>query len=157
MAYIPGEWLVVCDRCGRQKLASACRKTWDNLFVCSDTCWEPRHPQDFVRNIPNIQRVPTPRPDVNTTQKTTTLASGASKDARSVVVSSAANISRYDSIGISLDGGNQVQWVLVDPAPSGTTIYINQPLWGAASSGNTVYLSYHDNTYSTTEQTATML
>ena len=44
MPYKPGDYLVTCDQCGFQRYASECRMTWDNLFVCEDTCWEPKHP-----------------------------------------------------------------------------------------------------------------
>lgn len=43
-----GDWLYICQRCGRTRYASTIRKEWTGLRVCS-TCWEPRHPQDFVR------------------------------------------------------------------------------------------------------------
>ena len=45
MTYIPGDYKVICDSCGFERLASECRMTWDNWFVCADTCWEPKHPQ----------------------------------------------------------------------------------------------------------------
>ena len=45
MVYKPGDYLVICDQCGFQRYASECRMTWNNLFVCSDTCWEPKHEQ----------------------------------------------------------------------------------------------------------------
>lgn len=44
MGYKAGDYLVICDRCGLQYYASECRMTWDNLFVCADDCWEPKHP-----------------------------------------------------------------------------------------------------------------
>ena len=40
----PGDNLVMCDRCGFRRYASECRFTWDGWFVCSDTCWEDKHP-----------------------------------------------------------------------------------------------------------------
>jgi len=43
MPYKPGDYLVICDQCGFQRYASECRMTWNNLFVCEDTCWEPKH------------------------------------------------------------------------------------------------------------------
>ena len=43
MAYKPGDYKVICDRCGFERYASECRMSWDNLFVCADTCWEPKH------------------------------------------------------------------------------------------------------------------
>jgi len=52
MSYIPrydkGDWIAVCDSCGRYYKASTLRKRWDGLMVCSAD-WETRQPQDFVR------------------------------------------------------------------------------------------------------------
>ena len=45
MSYKPGDYKVICDRCGFARLASDCRMTWDGWFVCADTCWEPKHEQ----------------------------------------------------------------------------------------------------------------
>lgn len=42
--YRSGDYLVICDICGFRKYASECRMQWDNLFVCADTCWSPKHP-----------------------------------------------------------------------------------------------------------------
>jgi hypothetical protein len=44
----PGDWLYACQRCGLTKYASQVRLEWTGLRVCSD-CWDPRHPQEFVR------------------------------------------------------------------------------------------------------------
>lgn len=40
------------------------RMRWDNLFVCKED-WEIRHPQDFVRGVPDDMRASPaiPRPD----------------------------------------------------------------------------------------------
>jgi hypothetical protein len=46
----PGDWLYACQRCGRTRYASEIRKEWTGLRVC-DGCWDPRHPQDFVRGV----------------------------------------------------------------------------------------------------------
>lgn len=45
MPYIPGDYKVICDQCGFERLASECKMTWNNWFVCAGTCWEPKHPQ----------------------------------------------------------------------------------------------------------------
>jgi len=44
MAYRPGDHFVICDQCGFKRYASDCKMTWNHLFVCKDTCWEPKHP-----------------------------------------------------------------------------------------------------------------
>lgn len=45
MSYKSGDYLVICDRCGFERYASECKMTWDGWFVCTDTCWEPKHEQ----------------------------------------------------------------------------------------------------------------
>ena len=40
-----GDHYVICDICGFRRYASECRMQWDNLFVCADTCYSPKHPQ----------------------------------------------------------------------------------------------------------------
>lgn len=59
-----GKWLVICDRCGFKKTNDqVAKEPWTNLIVCKDTCWEPRHPQEFVRPRPDEQKVPFTRPE----------------------------------------------------------------------------------------------
>ena len=56
--YKAGSWNVHCMRCGFKRKAEDIRKEWTGLLVCSDTCWEPRHPQDFLRGVEDKQSVP---------------------------------------------------------------------------------------------------
>jgi hypothetical protein len=58
--YAPGDYNVICDRCGSKVKASQTRKEWNGLRVCSSH-WEARHPQDFVRGRADHQAVPDPR------------------------------------------------------------------------------------------------
>lgn len=59
-----GKWLVICDRCGFKKTNDqVAKEPWTGLRVCKDTCWEPRHPQEFVRPRPDEQAVPFTRPE----------------------------------------------------------------------------------------------
>ena len=44
MAYRSGDHFVICDQCGSQRYASECRMQWNGLFVCSDTCYDEKHP-----------------------------------------------------------------------------------------------------------------
>jgi hypothetical protein len=60
--YKPGQWNVVCDRCGQEFKSGELRKTWDGLWVC-DKDFEVRHPQDFIRGVPDYQAPPFTRPE----------------------------------------------------------------------------------------------
>jgi len=60
--YKHGDWNAICDRCGFKYKASELKKTWDGLWVCKKD-WEPRHPQDKIRGIPDDPSVPFTRPD----------------------------------------------------------------------------------------------
>ena len=55
MSYKPGwksgRWSSLCDRCGFRYHSDALRTEWDGLKVCAP-CWETRHPQDFVKVVP---------------------------------------------------------------------------------------------------------
>jgi hypothetical protein len=63
-----GKWLVICDRCGFKKTNDqVAKEPWTNLIVCKDTCWEMRHPQEFVRPHPDPQTVPFVRPEPSPT------------------------------------------------------------------------------------------
>lgn len=61
--YKPGDWNIVCDRCGFKIKRSEAMETWDNLLVCKKD-WEPRQPQEYmVRGVKDKQSVPMARPD----------------------------------------------------------------------------------------------
>lgn len=53
MAFQLGKWHVICDRCGFKRFNDEVTKTWDGFMVCAKstgkTCYETRHPQEFVR------------------------------------------------------------------------------------------------------------
>lgn len=53
----PGDWLYACQRCGVVHYASEIQKEWTGLRVCR-RCFEPRHPQDFVRGHKDDMAVP---------------------------------------------------------------------------------------------------
>lgn len=52
-----GDWNIHCQECWQTFKASQVRKRWDGFWVCY-RCWEPRHPQDFIKGIPDRQNVP---------------------------------------------------------------------------------------------------
>lgn len=56
-----GDWNAVCWECGRKFKASQLVKHWQGYWVCHEH-WEPRHPQDFVRPLPDVQTPPWTQP-----------------------------------------------------------------------------------------------
>jgi len=56
-----GSWNALCDRCGGKFKAYDLKIDWQGLYLCQ-RCWEPRHPQDFVRGIQDVQTPPWTRP-----------------------------------------------------------------------------------------------
>ena len=153
-----GPYNCICDQCGRKRHASELKMTWDNFFVCSDTCWQPRHPQDFVEGRADDQTVPIVRPDVPQTMGTTTLSVAASKNATTVTLTSTTGLADGDALGIELDNGD-CHWTYSDGDPAAGVVTLGSYLFGAAASGNTVYLpSVNSETYTTaTGLTATGL
>lgn len=61
--YIPGDPWCVCDICGLQIRKSKTRKNWKGQIVCGATCYEPRHPQDFVKAHKDVIAVKDARPE----------------------------------------------------------------------------------------------
>ena len=59
-----GEWNLICDSCGKKMKSSNAKHRWDGFIVCN-SCFEHRHPQDFVK--PKIDKIVVPftrpRPD----------------------------------------------------------------------------------------------
>lgn len=108
MAYSPGDFWRICQRCGFKCRQSNTAKEWTGLIVCM-ACFEPRHPQDFVRGRKDIQTVPDPRPEpvdafLGTLQ--TALTADASAGATSVFVESSARWTANDAFGVMLANGN---------------------------------------------------
>lgn len=57
-----GDWNAICDVCGFKHKASEMTERWDGLMVGKE-CWEPRHPQDFLRVRLDDPSVPWVRTD----------------------------------------------------------------------------------------------
>ena len=55
-----GDYNAFCDVCGFKYKASELRKRWDGMMCCKDD-WEPRHPQEFLRSVPE-RKIPFSRP-----------------------------------------------------------------------------------------------
>lgn len=52
-----GTWNVACAECGRKRKANEVVKNWQGMWKCPEHN-EQRHPQDFVRAVPDIQTPP---------------------------------------------------------------------------------------------------
>lgn len=59
--YASGDWNALCSMCSGKFKASQLSKNWQGQWRCS-RCQEPRHPQDFVRAVPDIQTPPWTQP-----------------------------------------------------------------------------------------------
>lgn len=62
--YARGDWNAVCSLCGGVFKASELIKHWQGMWRCKK-CWEPRHPQDFVRAPHDVQTVPFVQPQLD--------------------------------------------------------------------------------------------
>ena len=66
MPFKLGEWIVLCDRCHFKRYSSQVIENWKGLIVCKPEvkqgCWEPRHEQDFIRDVKEDQAIPFARP-----------------------------------------------------------------------------------------------
>lgn len=146
--YQPGNYWLECPVCGFDYRFSDMRKNWNGEWVCYKDL-DTRNQQDFVKGTFDRQRVPVARPGGVTSLRSTTLSSDALKGAKSIVVASASNIAKGDSIGIVFETFDEtwdssaevIQWTFVTDDPSGTTVLINDNLWENCASGNNVYLS----------------
>ena len=62
-----GSWRAICDRCGFKYYNTDLRKEWNGLRTCfgggTNNCWEPRHPQDFVKGKADRQKPAWTRPE----------------------------------------------------------------------------------------------
>lgn len=52
-----GDWNSNCSMCGRKRKASEMVRNWQGMYRCPEHD-EPRHPQDFVRGVPDVQTPP---------------------------------------------------------------------------------------------------
>lgn len=62
-----GDWNVACSMCGRKRKASELVKNWQGMWRCPEHN-DSRHPQDFVRAVPDVQTVPFAQIPTNTFQ-----------------------------------------------------------------------------------------
>jgi hypothetical protein len=61
--YREGDWNAVCYTCGRKRKASELVRHWQGFYACPEHKDNVRHPQDFVRGIPERQSPPWTQPE----------------------------------------------------------------------------------------------
>lgn len=49
-----GDWNAACYHCNRKFKASELIRHWQGYYVCK-AHWEPRQPQDYARNVDDVQ------------------------------------------------------------------------------------------------------
>lgn len=125
----------VCDRCGIAMEVTKLKKEWTGFMVCED-CWGIK-PEQRVR-FSTVTAVPNARPQQSFTPGETTLTADAAKDATSVTVASVSGLGYGQPIGIEMNGNIGYHWTTVASAPVVLTVTLSDPLYRAASSGNTV-------------------
>ena len=59
--YVSGEWNLCCDVCSKKIKSGIAKQRWDGFITCP-SCFETRHPQDFVRARQDKISVPFTRP-----------------------------------------------------------------------------------------------
>lgn len=69
MGYVTGKGgaNAICDVCGFQYKNFELKRRWDGWMVCEDD-WETRHPQEFIRPVPDSKPLPWTRPEVLVTE-----------------------------------------------------------------------------------------
>jgi len=139
--YRDGDHLVRCDRTGFTVYASETVREWNGLRVRRDV-WEPRHPQEFARSIPDRQGVTDarPQPPIADYPKVgpvvTSFDGGHGAGATSLAVESGSGMSAGNTLRLGLANGS-VQTVTLS-AISGNALTIAPGLAAAATDGGFV-------------------
>lgn len=134
-----GDFWRICDRSGMRVPASKTTKEWNGMIV-RDDLYEARHPQDFIRGIPDNMRVTDPRPEpvpLCSGPLITELSNDAAAGASNIEVLNTARHLAGDRIGIYLANGDQHR-AIVYAVNSGTELALVSPIPGPAASGSKV-------------------
>lgn len=138
--FVPGDHNLKCDRTGFKVKASEVAKEWNGLVVRKKS-FETRHPQDFVRGVPDRPGVedarPGPSPDYAT--QTTSLDVDEGAEQTELSVASTSNMSIGDAIKIAMDN-NEWHLATISSFVAGDTVTISVGLTYKASSGNEVII-----------------
>lgn len=150
--YKHGTYNAICDTCGFKHKADQLQMTWDGFFVC-DKCYEPRHPQDFVRAKLDRQRVPVARPDPDIKYNSSTIGTNAVKNQKTVHISSIQYTTQYVSVIIELNDSSYFTTRIAETPIVATAVRLEEGLPFAADAGNKVYIMNHNEYLSPNEVT----
>ena len=137
--YIPGDNWLIDDRTGFKIRARDARKEWNGLVVHQRN-FEERHPQDFVKGIPEDQSVEEPRdrsPESYIGPIYIPITGDTLPGGNVITVEHTSGVADGDSCGVFLDDGN-VHRTTVSGVPTGTTITIADPVPSKVSGSITV-------------------
>ena len=112
MAYTPGDWWMICERTGGKFLRSEMRQEWTGAWV-HQSVWEPRHPQDSVKAVPDDPSVSPVFPDIKQAVGETTISHAVSKNGNAVYLNSTAGLTVNDPIGVVMDNGI-THWTFIE-------------------------------------------
>lgn len=62
MSEIADPW-GICQRCGKQRRLRELRREPETRLKVCQFCWDPRHPQEKVRGVPDRQALRNPSPE----------------------------------------------------------------------------------------------
>lgn len=143
--YRHGDWNIIDDRTGFKIKHSQSRMEWTHSVVAKNE-WEARHPQDFLRAVPDRQSVSDPRPGAadGFTETGTTLDAEALTGQTVLSVVSTASMTNGDTIIIFMD--NEIAHLsTIASFVENDTVTIDSALTFKASSGNTVIIYSNEN------------
>jgi hypothetical protein len=131
----------ICDRCGFKVEVTELRKEWTGFRVCKD-CYSIK---PFKRpKFETVRPVRNARPDQDYSAGTTTLSVDAAAGATTIVLSSMTGVAYGASLGIQMNGGySGYHWTTVTAIlPGGNFAVLSEPLYAAASAGNTIVVPW---------------
>ena len=97
-----GDHNSLCDQCQKKFWASDLREDWRGLYLC-DSCFQPRHPQEFLKGHKDDPQVPWTRPDSNSDTNVTTV------DGSSLVTNNSIDINGDEDATLTVGTSNGVQ------------------------------------------------
>ena len=141
--YVHGSHNVICDRSGFKVHVEDTWPEWNGLRVRKED-WEPRHPQDLLRSVPDDQSVEDPRPGATDTHSQTETTLDADELAGQTVLSvaSTSNMTVGDTIIVFMDNdGTHVSTIASFVADDTVTINGTGLPFKAASGKQVVIIS----------------